>query len=93
MKTRDGWVIYTLEDPRGGGIRYVGMTHDKPEKRLGKHLYAVSRGLTHHLQNWLRKMISEGISPTLFVVEHGSGDGWGMPNADGSHTAGASVGA
>jgi hypothetical protein len=71
------WVIYSLEDPRGGGVRYVGITHQEPQKRLRGHLSKARRGARSHLFNWIRKLQADGVEPILRVLESGSGEGWG----------------
>jgi hypothetical protein len=71
------WVIYTLEDPRVDGVRYVGITHEEPAKRLAKHLYLARLGKTYHMSNWIRKLVADGVQPTLKVIHSGKGPGWG----------------
>lgn len=70
------WLVYTLEDPRGGGVRYVGITHQTPKKRLQGHMSRARKGARFHLFNWIRKLQSEGVDPLLHVIETGSGAGW-----------------
>jgi hypothetical protein len=71
------WVIYTLEDPNGGGVRYVGMTHQRVKARLSRHLTLARAGKRYHLTNWLRTLLSAGVEPLLKVIDSGVGDGWG----------------
>lgn len=70
------WEVYTLEDPRGGGVRYVGVTRIGTQKRLAAHLREAPKG-RYHRSNWIKKLLSEGVHPVAKVVQQGSGDGWG----------------
>ena len=57
----------------------MGVTHQKPANRLSKHLsYARTRRGTSHLVAWLRKLLSDGIEPTLSVITSGLGLDWGV---------------
>ena len=76
------WVIYTLEDPRGGGVRYVGKTHRNPNVRLNQHLSnARTKGWTYHQANWIRVLLRDGVKPILTIIETGSGGLWGEAEA------------
>lgn len=57
------------------------MTHQEPKKRLLNHLSRARKGARYHLFNWIRKLLTEGVEPTLRVIETGSGDGWGEAEA------------
>lgn len=68
------WVIYTLIDPRSPAeIRYVGKTHQKPGKRLKRHLRD-AKGTKNktHCCRWLRGLLAAGVRPLLTVVEQGT---------------------
>jgi hypothetical protein len=72
------WVIYTLSDPRDpAAIRYVGVTHRKPGARLACHLHCARTGNNNHRHNWIRKLLTAGVTPLLVVIDTGTGDGWG----------------
>lgn len=74
MKT---WLIYTLEDPRGGGVRYVGVTHRTLKARLAGHLSLARKSVSYHSINWIRKLQSEGVTPVILAIESGWGPDWG----------------
>lgn len=71
------WVIYTLEDPRNMGVRYVGVTHQEPTKRLCGHLSLAKKGAKYHLSNWISSLQREGFAPLMTIVDTGQGPGWG----------------
>ena len=64
-----------------GGVRYVGITHQEPKKRLRGHLSRARKGARYHLFNWIRKLQSEEVVPLMRVVETGFGEGWGKAEA------------
>lgn len=71
------WSIYTLTDPRDNSVRYVGVTHQKLARRLSEHLSVAKTKKQHdHRSCWLRKLISEGLTPLASILEQGEGDGW-----------------
>ena len=71
MKT---WVVYTLSDPRTpDDVRYVGVTHQKPSRRLQVHLSNRSK---HHASKWVRKVVASGVLPLMTVVHGGVGGAW-----------------
>ena len=79
MTTKAGrcWVVYTLSDPRvPDAVRYVGVTHESPARRLGRHL-SDARGMkgTHHSACWIRSLLREGVVPVLRVIDGGVGEG------------------
>lgn len=73
------WVIYTLADPRDGGVRYVGVTHKKVEQRLAGHLYNARRkdSQRYHTYNWIRNLLADGVTPLATVIDSGVGGSWG----------------
>ena len=71
------WTIYTLEDPRSGDVRYVGVTHQKMRVRYAQHLELARKSPRYHLANWVRSLLANGVQPLMVPVEVGSGEGWG----------------
>ena len=65
-------IIYGLEDPRTGSIRYVGKSV-RPTKRLQSHLN--DRSGTKK-SRWIQKLISLGLLPKVVILEKSSEDGW-----------------
>lgn len=72
------WHIYSLEDPRRPGVvRYVGWTKNVL-KRLRSHLALAKNGRDQtRCGNWKRSLLREGVTPTIQVLESGSGPDWG----------------
>ena len=70
------WVVYTLEDPRGGGVRYVGVTHQKTRTRLAGHMSRARKERRYHLTAWVGSLLDAGVEPVLKVVESGTGADW-----------------
>ncbi len=66
------WTIYGLASPADGVIRYVGKSCN-PASRLAHHLRSKLRT---HAQNWIRKVLRDGLNPVLIVLEAGDDDGW-----------------
>ena len=59
-------IIYTLEDPRTGQVRYVGKTGGDLMGRLKGHLE--DRSETHKI-HWIRQLAAIGLKPTIDVIE------------------------
>lgn len=69
------WSIYTLADPRTpSDIRYVGVTHDIPERRRQKHVWAARRKRSSYSSKWIYSLLKLDLEPLMCVVETGSGD-------------------
>lgn len=64
----DTVVIYALCHPATGEIRYIGKANDAP-KRLAGHLRDARRRRTP-VYDWMKKLTSEGLSPTLRILMH-----------------------
>lgn len=62
-------VIYGLVDPRTAIIRYVGYTGEGAQKRLQRHLKEARSGTKNHRCNWLRELVSLGMTPSVLVLE------------------------
>lgn len=71
------WVIYTLHDPRKpSAIRYVGVTHGTPERRLAGHLNNAKKA-RYHSERWVLSLLVVGVRPTVTVIDSGVGESWG----------------
>lgn len=66
--------IYSLEDPGTGQVRYIGKT-EKPRARYQAHLNGSAQKNTH-VYNWIRKLIREGKTPVMRIVEIATEDTW-----------------
>jgi len=73
MKTERTASIYALRE--NGFVRYVGKTVKSLECRLGEHLTQARNGFLSHKCNWIRSMLSRGLSPTITVLEKVEGNG------------------
>ena len=71
------WLIYVLYDPRTPDeIRYVGKTHQKPGRRLKRHVSDGRQGKPSHCARWIAQLLGLGLRPTMTVIETGVDDGW-----------------
>lgn len=72
------WSIYTLSDPRTPtDVRYVGVTHEDPRKRLVRHVSLARKGgRQYHSVKWMATLVRDGVEPFLRVIETGEGIGW-----------------
>jgi len=61
-------LIYALRDPRTKRVRYVGKS-SKGIKRARRHLCPAIRIRPYHIYNWIRKLLSLGLKPTISVLE------------------------
>lgn len=59
--------IYGLFDPRDGALRYIGKANDSG-KRFKGHLRDARRRNTP-VYSWIKKLQSEGLLPTMTVLE------------------------
>lgn len=76
--SRKLWKIYCLCDPETGEPRYVGKTTGRLRKRLVSHIYEsvhMLRGDTHK-SRWIRKLLRNGLSPTIQLIRSGTEAGW-----------------
>jgi hypothetical protein len=71
--------IYGLYDPSNQQIRYIGKTI-QPEKRLKHHLFEAQdekrRTYNTHKNRWVRKVLSEGLSPELTILAITNEENW-----------------
>ncbi len=65
--------IYYLADPRVGEPRYVGWTVN-PKQRLRNHLKDAKLGNRCHRNAWIRKLLREGVKPTMSILEEDPAD-------------------
>ena len=63
------WSIYCLLE--GKHVRYIGITSQRPERRLLQHYADASRRRTDHKTNWIRHCLAEGIQIEIRVVRTG----------------------
>jgi len=73
--------IYGLFDPRNGHLRYIGKTNNLKE-RLRDHI-TFSRGrkgqgykFNPPKEKWIRSLLSEGLKPSIQVLEECTEDTW-----------------
>jgi len=62
--------IYALLES-GKHVRYIGITKQKPERRLLQHYADASRKRTDHKANWIRQCLAEGIPIEIKVIRGG----------------------
>lgn len=66
--------IYALHCPIANTVRYIGKTNN-PESRLLAHIAAAKRATKdHHTAKWLRKLLRNGLRPTMEILETLQGD-------------------
>lgn len=67
--------IYAIKDPRDYQIRYIGKTVDI-KRRFKNHMQpSYLKGNTYK-NNWIKKILNEGLQPIFEVVEECSEDKW-----------------
>src|SRR5574343_1376658 len=60
------YYLYCLVDPRvGGEVRYIGITSQKPQRRLNLHLSDARHGNNNYRNNWIRQLLEEGEIPIM----------------------------
>ncbi len=59
--------IYGLYDP-DGKLRYIGKSNN-PKLRLMEHISNAKRGANNYKAVWIRKLLKQGIVPTIRVLE------------------------
>jgi hypothetical protein len=70
--------IYGLTDPRTAVIHYVGKAND-PVERYKAHLYPSALGKNTAKNNWIKKLLAEGVKPGFCPLERVEpGDDWGQ---------------
>jgi len=72
---KNDWQIYILRSPRSGVVRYVGSSQDATE-RFKQHVRETKSEFHKNtpVHKWMKKLLSEGMSPILEIIEHGEGD-------------------
>lgn len=69
--------IYGLVCPLSNEIRYIGKTSRTPEIRLKGHLSESRFRCTSHKHRWLRKLMSAGLAPHVWMLEKvEDGESW-----------------
>lgn len=67
------YLIYGLFDPRQPtdleDCRYIGMTSDEPEDRLGGHISSAHQGEQRYVYNWIRSLFEDGVNPVMVVLQ------------------------
>ena len=66
------WYIYALKDPSTDVIRYVGWALDV-KRRVQAHLLKAAANKTHK-DRWILKLRTEGITPSVEILETGTSD-------------------
>lgn len=69
-------IIYALQDPRTKEYRYIGKTDTNIRRRLSGHLKQARDGSNFHVYNWLRGLISEGLIPTVDIIDEVPKNEW-----------------
>lgn len=74
------WVVYTLSDPRTpDDVRYIGVTHMKPERRLAYHIRGATEPFCRfrtHSSRWVESLLKQGLIPIMVAIDSGHGEGW-----------------
>jgi hypothetical protein len=67
-------IIYGLKDPRTGDIRYIGKAND-PKARMKTHIRESQR-LSRPVNNWISKLIIDGMLPDMVVIQETTEETW-----------------
>jgi hypothetical protein len=65
------WIIYSLSDPRGGPVQYVGVTFNMSQ-RYDAHISS-ARARQQRVSVWMTSLLDEGIKPQWQTLEVGCG--------------------
>lgn len=68
--------IYGLYHPITGELRYVGKTEKALFRRLAQHMYNARKGGTTYRDCWIRKLIEQGLKPTIQLIESTTQADW-----------------
>jgi group I intron endonuclease len=69
-------VIYTLNHPVTGEVRYVGYTTQaNPRMRLRGHISDARNKRHAYVQKWVASLLAEGLEPVMVVIEEVPADG------------------
>lgn len=66
----DEHVVYLVECPLTGEVRYVGVT-EKPIVRFAQHLQARANAKPYRRKAWFDGLAALGLSPRFRVITHG----------------------
>ncbi len=79
------WLIYMLEDPLDGSVRYIGKvielknrieSYDSmANRRLREHIGETKKARSYRKLSWIRCLIAEGRLPVIHIAEAGAGSG------------------
>jgi hypothetical protein len=61
--------VYVLKDPRTDEVRYVGATNFRPALRRTNHISKARGGDTKGPGDWIRELLSLGMTPVLSTIE------------------------
>jgi group I intron endonuclease len=69
--------IYGIYDPRNEEeIRYIGKTMMSLQKRMYAHMFHARHGTKRPLYLWMKKLIAQGVSPAIRVIEETTESQW-----------------
>lgn len=68
MELENNYKIYSLNDPKSGFVRYVGLTKMSLEKRLRFHLCQLK--VRCHKNYWIKKLKSHNLKPSIRLLEN-----------------------
>jgi len=68
--------IYTLSHPETGEVRYVGKTNNLKVRWNGHKSESLRYNRVNHKEYWIKKLLREGLTPKLEVVDEIDSDDW-----------------
>jgi hypothetical protein len=69
--------IYTLSHPETGEVRYVGKTNNLKERWKSHKNESLRYNRVNHKEHWIKKLLREGLTPKLEVLDEIDSDDWG----------------
>lgn len=72
------YIIYGLQDPNDGLVKYIGKTKQPLKNRLRQHIYISSKEKTKHLKKskWIQSLLSENKKPLIIHIETTNKSQW-----------------
>lgn len=67
-------IIYTLNCPITGDVKYIGKTKRNLDTRLGEHIKNISKPTLKN--NWIKSLKSKGLSPDISILDEVSHSDW-----------------